>query len=293
MKVSNLVCPHCGAPLCSTKRGTVYCEFCGSAVAVTPESPLENEPRQFGYEFEKGRFDAQNSIPGAELAEEIKKLIPPLDDIRKDTIQLEELKSKVQKLETELKAGDGTNTFLMYILPVASFFFLRWLDASFIVSIVVSLFIFGVYYIRNTGRKKALENAYSSYKEKLATTADHLNEVYNSYHFDIVPEEYRQCEPMKFFVKVLSSGRAASLQQAINLYEEDKHQKGLLRLQQEQNVLKQQEIEVQRQQLKDQQEFNAKKLELMQQKKGVDWGAVAAAASSVAIAAVTLKSKRK
>ena len=293
MKVSNLVCPHCGAPLYSTKRGTVYCEFCGSAVAVTPESPLENEPRQFGYEFEKGRFDAQNSIPGAALAAEIKKLIPPLDDIRQATIQLDELKSKVQKVEAELKDGNSTNIFLMYILPVASFFFLRWLDASFIVAIVVSLFIFGFYYIRNTGRKKSLENAYSSYKEKLAATADHLNEVYNSYHFDIVPEEYRQREPMKFFVKVLSSGRAASLQQAINLYEEDKHQKELLRLQQEQNALKKQELEVQRQHLKDQQEFNAKKLELAQKKTGVDWGAVAAAAGSVAIAAISLKGKRK
>lgn len=289
-KVSSHACPHCGAPLPTTKLGTVYCDFCGAAVTLSADT---SEPRQFGFEFEKGRYDAQNSIPGAELAAEIKKLIPPLDDLRQTTIQLDELKAKVRKAEKELKKGDATNKLLMYILPVASFLVLLWLDASFLAALVVALFIFGFYKIRITGREKSLQTAYKTYKDKMAVTADHLNEVYNSYNFDIVPEEYRQRDPMVFFVKVLNSGRAASLQQAINLYEEEKHKKELLRLQQEQNALKQQELEIQRQQLKDQQEFNAKKLELAQQKKGVDWGAVAAAAGSVAIAAVTLKGKRK
>ena len=289
-RVSGHVCPHCGAPLHTAKLGTVRCDFCGSTVTLSADA---SEPRQFGYEFERGRFDAQNSIPGAELAAEIRKLIDPLDDLQQTTTQLKELKAKVKKAETALKNGDSSNKLLMYILPVASFLFLIWLDASYLAALVVAVFIFGFYKLRNTGRKKNLEAAYRAYKEKLAVTADHLNEVYNSYNFDVVPEAYRQREPMLFFVKVLDSGRAASLQQAINLYEEEKHRRELLRLQQEQNAIKRQELEVQRQQLKDQKEFNKKKLELAQQKKGVDWGAVAAAAGSVAIAAATLKGKRK
>ena len=141
-KVSSHACPHCGAPLPTTKLGTVYCDFCGAAVTLSADT---SEPRQFGFEFEKGRYDAQNSIPGAELAAEIKKLIPPLDDLRQTTIQLDELKAKVRKAEKELKKGDATNKLLMYILPVASFLVLLWLDASFLAALVVALFIFGFY----------------------------------------------------------------------------------------------------------------------------------------------------
>lgn len=289
-KISGHTCPHCGAPLPSTKRGTVYCEFCGSAVTISADA---SEPREFGYEFERGRYDAQNSIPGAELAEEIRKLIKPLDELRQTTIQLEELKGKFQRAQKELKAGDSTNKALMYTVPIISFFILLMMfDSNFLIALVVALAIFGFYKIRITGREKSLQTAYANYKEKMATTADHLNELYNSYNFDIVPEEYRQHEPMTFFVKVLSSGRAASLQQAINLYEDHKHKRELLRLQQEQNEIKRKELEVQRQQLQDQKEFNEKKLELEQQKRGVDWASLAAAAGSVAIAAAAIK-KRK
>lgn len=289
-KVSGHVCPHCGAPLPTTNLGTVLCEFCGSAVALSTDT---SEPRQFGFEFEKGRYDAQNSIPGAELAAEIRKLIVALDDLWQATIQLDELKAAVQKVEKSLKEGDRKNKTRMYLLPLASFSILLLFGASFLVALFVALLIFAFYKNKVTGREKSLQTAYKTYKSRMADTADHLNEVYNSYNFEIIPEEYRQREPMTYFVKVLNSGRAATLQQAINLFEDEKHKKEMLRLQQEQNELKQQELEVQRQQLKNQQEFNAKKLELAQQKKGVDWGAVVAAAGSVAIAAATLKGRRK
>jgi len=289
-KISDHVCPHCGAPLPITKLGTVQCEFCGSTVALRADT---SEPRQFGFEFEKGRYDAQNSIPGAELATEIRKLIVALDDLWQTTIQLDELKAEVQKVEKVLKEGDLKNKTRMYLLPFASFSILLLFGTSFLAALFVALLIFAFNKIRITGREHSLQTAYKNYKSRMAETVDHLNEVYNSYNFEIIPEEYRQREPMTYFVKDLNSGRAATLQQAINLFEDEKHKKELLRLQQEQNELKQQELEVQRQQLKDQQEFNAKKLELAQQKKGIDWGAVVAAAGSVAIAAATLKGRRK
>lgn len=289
-RVSGYTCPHCGAPLSTANYGKVRCDFCGSTVTISADI---SEPRQLGYEFEKGRYDAQNSIPGAELAAEIKKLIKPLDDLQQSTTQLNELKSKIQEVEKEINNGDKTNKLLMYALPLTSFFFLIWLNTSYIAAILVALFIFGFYKIRVTNREKSLQTAYVLYKEKMATTADHLNELYNTYNFDVIPEEYQKREPMTFFVKALNSGRAASLLQAINLYEDEKQHKEILRMQQEQNIIKQQELEIQRQQLKDQQEFNAKKLELAQQKKGVDWAAVAAAAGSVAIAALSMKGKRK
>ena len=165
-KISGYTCPHCGAPLPSTKRGTVYCEVCGSAVTISADA---SEPREFGYEFERGRYDAQNSIPGAELAEEIRKLIKPLDELRQTTIQLEELKGKFQRAQKELKAGDSTNKALMYTVPIISFFILLMMfDSNFLIALVVALAIFGFYKIRITGREKSLQTAYANYKEKMA-----------------------------------------------------------------------------------------------------------------------------
>ena len=119
-----------------------------------------------------------------------------------------------------------------------------------------------------------------------------MNELKDNYQFDLVPEDYREREAMAYFVKVLRNGRAASLQQAINLYEDEKHKKQVLRLQQEQLALKQEALDVQRQQMEADQAYKEKQLELAQQKKGVDWGAVAAVAGTVVAAAIAFKDRQ-
>ena len=292
-KVSVHSCPNCGAPLPNSERDPKFCPFCGTPIKIVPESVLEIEPRKFGYEFEKGRYDAQNSIPGSELANEIRKLIKPTEELALAYNRLDELEQKVQASEKEMQDSVTANLILMYGLPVVGFYFLYRVNVPVIAAIVSALLFFAVLRISITLRKKARTATYTDYKAKVEAASAHIDKLYDTYNFNLVPEEYLYREAMTYFVKVLSGGRAASLQQAINLYEDEKHRKKQIQIQQEQLALKQQEIDIQRQQLEDQKEFNAKKLELAQQKKGVDWGSVAAAAGAVAGVALSFKNKRK
>ncbi len=275
-------CPHCGAPLPPMVNGKATCDFCGSTVNANSGFQYAAMPRQFGYEFEKGRYDAQNSIPGAELAAEIKKLLTPIDDLNQTRTSLSELQTKVKISEENLRVYTDKNKSLPYIIPVGAFLFLLWCEATFLPSLVVSLASWGFLKLRIGRNTKRLQSTYLSCNDRKTQTERHLDELKRTYNFAIIPEEYQYYEALSFFVKALNSGRAASLQQAINLYEDEKHKQKVLRLQAEQNRLKEAELEVQRQQL-----------ELAQQKKGVDWGAVAATAGAVAVAALTLKGKRK
>ena len=292
-KATSLSCPQCGAPLPHADPGRRFCEFCGAPITVTPESLLENEPRKFGYEFEKGRYDAQNSIPGLELAEKIHELIQPLADLHRAEACLADLEKKVALAKEDVEKADRTNKILMYALPLLLFYALFSRGMNIFISLAVALGVFIIYKGTVSLKMQSLQDSYSSYKDQMSSAMEQLNVLLNTYNFDLIPEEYRQREAMIYFVKVLKNGRAASLQQAINLYEEEKHQKRIFRLQEEELALKQQALDVQRQQLENDQEFKAKHLELAQNKKGVDWGAVAAAAGSVAIAALTLKGKKK
>ena len=291
-KVSSYICPRCGAPLPHATPGTSFCEFCGSPIKVTPESLAEIEPRKFGYEFEKGRYDAQNSVPGAALAEEIQKLIQPLDDLHQTESSYADLKWKTANAKSKLEKAGGYNKILMYTLPLLAFLYLLFVRVPVLAALAVAIGFFAVYRIHFRAREKALRAAYAKSKKQLASIRNHLNELKDNYQFDLVPEDYREREAMAYFVKVLRNGRAASLQQAINLYEDEKHKKQVLRLQQEQLALKQEALDVQRQQMEADQAYKEKQLELAQQKKSVDWGAVAAVAGTVVAAAIAFKDRQ-
>ena len=86
-------CPRCGAPLPPAAKGKTVCEYCGSTVSISSKLHV-NDARQFGQDFELGRYDAQNSIPGTELAKQIKDLIEPLEDIQQTIDRVHDLESK-------------------------------------------------------------------------------------------------------------------------------------------------------------------------------------------------------
>ena len=280
-KVVGYSCPHCGAPLPASVQGAAFCPFCGSTVSVTSGGQAV-EPRKFGYEFEYGRYDAQNSIPGARLASEISKLLKPIDVLNQSKARLAELEQRVKLTEENLREYTKNNGKLKYLVPVASLLFLNWVNVAILASVGIACAEYLFFKARFARQSGAMQSAITSDRAKIQETEARLNELHSKYNFSLVPADYLQYEPMSFFVKVLNSGRAASLQQAINIYEDEKHKKKLLRLQEEQNRLKEEELEMQR-----------KQLELAQQKTGVDWGAIAAAAGTVAIAVLTLKGKRK
>ena len=118
----------------------------------------------------------------------------------------------------------------MICLPllVLIIFLILLKDNAKLASPLLALVTFGVLYVKRNWAIKAKEANEVELQKKYKDASEHLEWLYSAYDFDVVPEDYREPEAMVFFVKVLNSGRALSLNQAINMYEDDKHKKELL-----------------------------------------------------------------
>ena len=186
------------------------------------------------------------------------------------------------------KIEKNTKAYSVFLLPFVVLAVIVWLygSESIGVAFLIGLFIFGYLWIKRKVTSTVLTNDANTLLSRYKEASEHLEYLTKNYNFELIPEEYRNHEAMSFFVQVLSNGRSSTLQQAINTYEDEKHKKTMLRLKKEEVRLQEQQIELQQKNLEQQAELAASK-------KSVDWGAVAAAAGSIAIAVLTLKGKRK
>ena len=290
-----MTCPHCGAPLPPTNDDFIICEFCDSTVAIGNDSFNIDEPRKFGYEFELGRYDAQDSRPGVSLAAKIKGLLQPVNELNQTNTIIGELESKLGVANNDLNQYIKTGKAKPFVVPFVVMLLIMMITSGEGVAVAwtTGICLFAFLWIKRkinivTRGKKA-----SQLRSKYQEAVDHLDQLRQKYDFDLIPEEYRHNEPMKYFIKVLDSGRAVSLQHAITLYEDDKHKKEMLKMQQEQLNLQEQQVLLQKKHIQQQQEFNEQQLALAAKKKGVDWGTVAAAAGSVALAVLSIKGRRR
>ena len=291
--IRSFTCPHCGAPLPPLKKGKAVCEFCGSTVKAGNDLDLDNA-RQLGQEFERGRYDAQNSIPGADLAKQIQVLIKPVSDLHQTNFQVNELKTKLDNADAKLKEAHKSGQSKEYLIPllILLIFFFLFDGVSIMIPLMLALLSYVHLHLKRRRKLLVLEKAASAVRGEYTEASAHLQQLYDTYNFDLIPEDYREVEPMSFFVKALNSGRAVSLTQAINLYEDDLHKKQMHKLQAEQNKLQAQQIKLQQQQFEEQQDFHERQLELSK-KKGVDLGTVLTAAGSVAAFALTVKRRKR
>ena len=62
--------------------------------------------------------------------------------------------------------------------------------------------------------------------------------------FDFIPEKYRNLDALQFFGDAFHDRRARTVSQAINLYEEDKHRREVLKLQREQIEIQKKQYEM-------------------------------------------------
>lgn len=74
MKMINLKCPNCGSTLhIEDEKETITCEYCKAELKIDKEDKhitIDNA-ETFGYEFEKGRYKAQNESNKEEVVYEI------------------------------------------------------------------------------------------------------------------------------------------------------------------------------------------------------------------------------
>ena len=96
------------------------------------------------------------------------------------------------------------------------------------------------FYIQHKGKEiiKLIED----YQEK----NNQLKSLEQSIHLDFIPKKYRTIDALRFFEEVLQQKRAQNLAQAINLYEEEKHRREVIRLQKEQIEMQVKQIDIER-----------------------------------------------
>ena len=131
MKIISLTCPSCGARLemnSGLKQGT--CNYCGASFLIEEEKKkLDIEDlKSAGYEFERGRIDAQNEGADPKLIKSLGALLDPVSYLpslkQKEGILARHAESAQKKLETLEKestriittAGTGAAGLLLCIM---------------------------------------------------------------------------------------------------------------------------------------------------------------------------------
>ena len=296
--IYGFTCTYCGAPLPADVGGTAICDFCGATVLLSPDLPEGKAARASGYAFELGRYDAQNSPSGRALAEKIQALLQALEKLETARERVVDRERKRNAAQQACERFDWSSLVKLFAIPLLFPLFsytLSWfyVENSFFFSWVLAFIVFLFLLKKRRSIRTQAERRFAVASADYDDACRQLQQLENAYDFSLIPEEYREKEPMLHFVKTLSSGRAMSLQQAIAFYEEDQHRNELYRLQAEQIALQNQQLELQRQQLQAERDYREQQLELEKQKKASDYKAALAVAGSIAAAAITLRKKRR
>lgn len=262
MKIISLKCPHCEAPLqINSELSRAFCNYCGNSFVI--EDELRSE-RKAGYEYERGRMEAQDD--GAEeVLRRLRELVDPLAELDRLNARLGALRLEKQIAKVRLKTLQNP---LWKLLPP--------LIGGLCMGISILTMIFG-----GTGRQGLLAGVlllalgilggyigkwYSASKgaqveEQIRAAEDREQEakerierLRTEYDFDYLPEKYREPEALDFLIEVLQGRRATTLAEALNLYEEELHRRQMREIQEEQLRVQREQLETQRRQLEAQQE---------------------------------------
>ncbi len=115
MTLIDLVCPDCGAKLRINEKSThATCNYCGHNIVIKND---QQDGHQFGFDFERGRIQAQ-SVTNAELASRIQKLLPVLPKVQKYQEKLNSLTLQSQELEVLCQQDKNKSSIMVIILPI-------------------------------------------------------------------------------------------------------------------------------------------------------------------------------
>ncbi len=259
-RLRDFKCPNCNAALKVTESAEqAKCDYCGATFNVDDGSQrikyeFENT-RQAGFDFERGRLDAQNMGVSDVLLSRLSNAI----DISRKRETLSQTLSQLQnqltaREKTEKELSSFANVIAPYLIAaaIAGVMFLYLLTGS--AHIVLRIFLFlaslgGAYLAM-----KYTQNSIAAKKEKVAEEIEGINEKINSNTYELnglgstddlemIPPKYRTLEALECMYDFLVNKRALNIQQAINLYEDKKHHDEIERMHREQIELQRQEIE--------------------------------------------------
>ena len=248
MKLITLECPKCNAQLevnMMLKQAT--CNCCGFQFLIDDESRQVHinldDSRRIGYEIAMGNAD-QRMEEGRLCARKVWELMNPVAELNRIISERNTLNLQIAELKNNtigVKAFPLGISFLISFIGVFIGYASANADAV-AIGLAVAIFTFCVWLFqryRKAETEKQLEQKISQYNE----LDNRINWLNQQYDFNFIPEAYRSESAMNFLYDMLINQRAVSLQQAINLYEEEKYRRRMEEIQRQQLLLQRQQYQ--------------------------------------------------
>ena len=306
MKIITLQCPNCAAMLdINADLKSAVCNYCGKQFIVQEE--IQDNPLKMGYEFERGRIAAQNEGADPKLIEAVGALIDPvcnMDQLKQrmndSSAKLHSMYKQREKITPEAKKNHplilgGIIAGLFLLTSFKELILQGTAGISFFLSGLFSTALFGL--IGYFGYKKYLENKEktldSSIENERRTVSEMeqriamANDALQRYDINIIPPRYRNREEMTFIHQTLLQKRAVSIQQAVNLLEEEKYRRVLQKQHEEQMELERKRVEA----IERTAELEERRVDLEERKHENAEKAVAAVATAAVAGGVVIAGK--
>ncbi len=253
MRLVTLECPKCGAQL-KVNGALTYgtCNYCGYQFLIDDEVKhitIDN-PRQVGYEFERGKYE-QRLDESRNLAKKVGDLIQPLSDLDSFknesnvlNIQLQELKKKERMFGTAMFSA------LPCIIAAVIVFnaVLLATQENFLITLMIGSWFAGLGFLVTKMLSDRGKTQTGNELKKKAERYDFINGqiqfIENTYDFELIPQNYRHEETMRYICQALSNQRAMNIQEAINLYEDEQYKLKMEALHKEQIAVQKQQLEM-------------------------------------------------
>ena len=238
MQLLSMVCPKCGANLeINPTLKEAFCQYCGAKLLIDGMQATNQMGQPVA---DRNLLELLQSI--APVLADKEAVIPHLNQKQKS---LQYLENKASKPIVPIEAlNDKINS---YISPQYEKIFLIFgiictvlstLSVYFIPLILFSpvafCFVFLYLQIKERAKTAKLIERTKTEVSELSQKMNSYNEALSKYSTDVIPPIYQTAEAVDFFLAALSNQRATTMQQAINLYEEDKRNKKMDAMQKQQ-----------------------------------------------------------
>ena len=230
MQFAEMKCPNCGAEIkIDRSRKEAYCESCGTKLFVEDIQSTN----QLG-----------QPVADASLVDLLKNVAPLYSEKasmdsqikeKEDSIKL--YQSKANSIKLPFYNVEYLNIYLIAAVVCGVLTLIGLYANAYMFLLCGALTVGAVYMYLNTKEKQAVMQEIvknQSDISDLKKASDDVDRKLSEYAIDAIPQQYRQSEAIIFFCGVLENQRANTMQQAINLYEEDKRNKKNIEIQEAQ-----------------------------------------------------------
>ena len=233
MKLVTLSCPKCSAQLqINEELSHAICNYCGYHFLVDDEAKtikLQN-PRQMGRELEIGRRSVRGG--NKDLAQEVYRIKEPLSALSESAIKANTLQKEIKKTESDAHA------WLIVGIVLAALFFALSIQlaiedksfSGFAAGLLFTAIFSSVPFIISFNKRSMVKQKQISYEKNVSVITE-MKEELRGMDIDIIPQAYRYRQAMDFIYQALINQRAMTMQEAVNLYEQEIHNKKMEDLQ--------------------------------------------------------------